>query len=123
MLFDSFQFLAYQPGDETIDIGKLLENDSLLTGISTTAPPEVQLLHVYPNPVNEELLVEYSSGAACAMLFEVWDLEGRMLQKMTVAAGRGEQRQAIDVKTLSPGVYLLRINGGSLYRTVKFVRM
>ncbi len=33
MLFDAFQWTLYLPGDELIDIGALLNNDTLLTGV------------------------------------------------------------------------------------------
>ncbi|HXC04024.1 MAG TPA: hypothetical protein VNZ86_04680, partial [Bacteroidia bacterium] len=33
MLFDSFQWLYYQPGDDTINIAHIIDNDPLMTGI------------------------------------------------------------------------------------------
>lgn len=77
MLFDSFQWLYYLPGDENIDIGSLLVNDTLWNNPVTSAgSPELfyeTTTFVYPNPFN-------TTTSVFAPNFDFFSVEKPMLK-------------------------------------------
>jgi hypothetical protein len=61
MLFDGFQYLEYQPGDENIDIDSILKNDPLLV----LDIPEFEVAReikysVIPNPITSDAIIEFT---------------------------------------------------------------
>lgn len=78
MLFDSFQWMYYQPGDENINIGNLLSGDSLLSSIEETLMSSEDITsYVYPNPVtgNATLIVTNEKAGNCELKF--YDVFGK----------------------------------------------
>ncbi|WNJ20425.1 T9SS type A sorting domain-containing protein [Pontibacter sp. G13] len=65
------------------------------------AAPTLKVLSVYPNPTQNHLIVE---GLSDMQLMEVIDLKGA-----TVLLS--EAKSKLDVSTLAPGIYLLRVEG------------
>jgi hypothetical protein len=64
---------------------------------------EGQNLNIYPNPVNSELTVELSPGEVKSI--EIFDLTGKSLYFIQPNIGRIK----IDVGSLNPGLYILRL--------------
>ena len=63
MLFDGFQYVLYQPGDENINVDSILKNDPLLNIIGIDEP-EINYetsSYVYPNPVIDEARIHFSA--------------------------------------------------------------
>lgn len=65
-------------------------------------------IDVFPVPANDALNVVFSSQGGAVDL-QVMDAQGRIVHQETRAAIIGIDRQVLDVKTLSSGVYHLRI--------------
>ncbi|HTB06940.1 MAG TPA: FlgD immunoglobulin-like domain containing protein, partial [Bacteroidia bacterium] len=62
MLFDSYQYLIYQPGDDTINITNLLSGDTLLAVQQHTAP--TLTTKAYPNPFDKQVHIGFTLSAA-----------------------------------------------------------
>ena len=61
MLFDGFQYLDYQPGDENINIDSILKNDPLLV----LDIPEFEITReikysVIPNPITSDATIQFN---------------------------------------------------------------
>ena len=75
-------------------------------------------LSVYPNPAVGETYVTIENAGLNEM--SVYDLQGRLVSKTSVAAQAGEQVR-LGVETLNAGVYFITVNDGSTVRTAKLV--
>ena len=73
-----------------------------------------KVVTIYPNPVTKELTVAGVSSEATLLLY---DVAGHLLQKNQVSQGVWR----LNVHTLKPGVYLLRVQGEKV-RTFKFIK-
>ena len=112
MLFDAFQWMPYQAGDELINIGNLLSGDSLLNGVAEMgSPAQIITSYVYPNPVtgNATLIVTNEKIANCELkLFDIFGKEISMdVTRKTDAFSirRGEQPAGIYFYTLKAGKF------------------
>jgi len=80
MLFDSFQWLVYQPGDENIDVASLLVNDTLLaTGIKPyfiNASGSALKTYAYPNPFNQQVTISYLLDSPSDVTVEIYSIFG-----------------------------------------------
>ena len=69
---------------------------------------------VYPNPAQDILIVETAPASSLGKgAYRITNLMGQTLQSGNISGGR----QALDVSSLSPGIYLLTLEGA----TRKFV--
>jgi hypothetical protein len=81
MLFDAFEWTYYQTGDENIDIGSILANDSLLNPNSTSSVNGISKTqitsYVFPNPVNESATLIVMNAPAGKCELHIFDLYGK----------------------------------------------
>ena len=78
---------------------------------------EIQL---YPNPVRD-MATFTVTGYEGAISYTVVDLSGREMTFETVAVA-SESVHTVDVSTLAPGVYVLRITTGTEVHNLKFTK-
>jgi hypothetical protein len=78
---------------------------------------EAAQVRIYPNPVQNELMVEIAETAPVRL--ELYDVQGRLLQQQQLA---GSQTHAMDVQQLSPGMYVLHIRQGNKLKQHKFMK-
>ncbi len=91
------------------------------TYINNTGVAEyvTQSYTIFPNPVSSEIIIE-SDKPLNNTSFEFMDVNGKVL--MSTECNNSTDRFNIDVKTLSPAVYLLRITSQGQTSTVKVVK-
>lgn len=97
---------------------------ALLTGftyINNTGVAEyiTQSYSIFPNPVSSEIIIE-SDKTLNNTSFELMDVNGKVL--MSTTCNHSTNQFNIDVKTLSPAVYFLRITSQGQTSTVKVVK-
>lgn len=130
MLFDAFQWLLYQQGDENIDIGALLANDSLLAplGIADISNPEISA-YTYPNPFSDFIKIGYELNKTAAVSVSVFNLTGtevRNFGNSILAPGQysvtwdGKNENGVK---LPAGVYYYTIRAGKTTNSSKIVLM
>jgi hypothetical protein len=86
------------------------------TGITKFAS---QSYSIFPNPVSAEIVIE-SNKPLNESRFELMDINGKVLINQT--CNTPTNRINIDVKTLSPAMYLLRITSQGQSNTVKIIK-
>jgi hypothetical protein len=69
---------------------------------------------MYPNPVEDQLLIEFNSVKAVS--YQVLDVNGRILMDGALKNG------SIDFSSMSTGVYMLKISDGTKTITRKVVK-
>jgi hypothetical protein len=95
---------------------------ALLDGATAAVPPPVSLAEaeLYPHPVSGMLHVRMSALAGSPAQLRVYSLDGRMLRFETLA--HTGTVHTLDVRTLHPGMYILRITSGHHSMVQRFVR-
>lgn len=89
--------------------------DSIMQAVGIPAPEEVfgeegiQEVKVYPNPVQEVLIIELPEMQATTRM-ELWNMEGKKLMDQTISS-----HSSVQVASLPSGVYLLRLKTGTTY--------
>ncbi len=118
MLFDSFQWMYYQAGDENIDIDSLLANDSLLS-TSTHEVSKINISsYVYPNPFTEgaTLIITNASSSNCQL--RIFDLYGK---EVTADVKRTSDAFIIRRGNLPAGTYLYSLRWNEYSGTGKII--
>ena len=105
MLFDSYMWFYYQPGDETIDVKALLENDSLLNPLSvhTISTPIGNQAFIYPNPASGRVSVYLSKKSEYKV--RLLNLTGQSVLETEAF----NDDTTIDVKNVPPGLYIVEV--------------
>lgn len=78
-------------------------------GIFTSLPTQNKRLnvHIYPNPVQETVFIRWEEPISTNGVYHLLDALGRLQLAGVLEAGQVEER--IQLKTLPPGIYLLRL--------------
>ncbi|MFI5151280.1 MAG: T9SS type A sorting domain-containing protein [Bacteroidia bacterium] len=114
MLFDSFMWLNYQAGDDTINIAHIIDSDPLMTGIPEHNNPGQKITSVvYPNPSNGQAVIYITNIEQlknCEL--HIYNMVGKEVhaQKLPNASADGFH---IEAGVLAPGVYLYNIRSGT----------
>ncbi len=129
MLFDSFQYLYYQPGDDTINIAAILANDSLLVGSVTEATQRKLTSTAYPNPFNNQIAISYSLPSMTNVNISIYDIYGK---KVTTLLSRQQTNGSYLViwngtneagVSMPSGVYFYSVSSGKETSNGKIVLM
>ncbi len=109
MLFDGFQYITYQQGDENLNIDSILKNDALLNTIGIDEPSFTMASSVHPNPMVDKSIIELDdkSGDWRGYVLEVYNLKG---QKVDVYHRLIEGSFEINKGSLTPGTYFYQIS-------------
>jgi hypothetical protein len=87
MLFDGIIFSNYQAGDELVDIGTILSNDSLFvtTNKNNVGKYNPLLVNVkaYPNPFTENITLSYALTEAKFVRVAIFNSEGKEVAKLS----------------------------------------
>jgi len=98
-----------------------LKYPKLTTGIVSVAVNPANVA-IYPNPVEESMVIEYSSDETGMMSFEITDLPGRVIYSHpeTMHAG-GVRSIQLDAAQWAPGLYLLTLKAAGSSLSRKFI--
>ncbi len=111
MLFDGFQYIDYQAGDENINVDSILKNDPLLNiiGIDESMLSEGINSYVYPNPMEDNATIHFGHRDKNwqSYTLEVVDMKG---QKVNMHARLENGAFQISKGRLSPGMYFYQIS-------------
>jgi len=76
---------------------------------------------VFPNPVKDNLNIEFNYDKNSTITTEIIDQTGRIIYKASFKATYGYNKKQIKIPTLSSGVYYLRIKNDKLIKTEPIV--
>ncbi|MEM9528604.1 MAG: T9SS type A sorting domain-containing protein, partial [Bacteroidota bacterium] len=114
---DDFGFIITTPdgGYLSIDYHDIIIDDNAVVSNRSVSPLEASLT-AFPNPVASDLNIRWSVEINRDLDLELFDLNGRLLQRQKVAGAA--KAAALNIINLPAGVYLLRIDG-AVRRIVK----
>ena len=85
---------------------------------------EAQSLYatVAPNPATDQAIVNYFNPMQGQVQFELYSLQGQLLQRNTAAFGEGAQQFELTLQDITKGFYLLRIkHEGGICQALKLI--
>jgi hypothetical protein len=117
MLFDSFQYLLYQPGDENLNIDSIIALDPLTNLTEQTDAPF--RIYAYPNPFQDKVQIGYVLEKPARVSIEIYSLFGGLVKR--IEAGQqtaGQHELTWDAKSasgirLATGTYLYIVKTGT----------
>ena len=74
---------------------------------------EMQLVNIYPNPSSNQLFVR--AKEIQLKNFKIYDIKGQLILNNDFKANESK----IDIKNLSTGFYILKINDSKIFRFIK----
>jgi endoglucanase len=83
--------------------------------------PQKLSLKLFPNPCNDELIVNTELLHAGISTIEICDNTGRLISSFTASTRSGKSAQVIDTSALHAGIYFLQVKNGEAVRTEKFI--
>ncbi|MEO8405459.1 MAG: T9SS type A sorting domain-containing protein, partial [Chitinophagaceae bacterium] len=87
--------------------------------ISVSFDGKINIVHAYPNPVKDKMVVELASPSS-DVTFKVYTLEGKMIRQEL--HGYVQRSETLNIQNLSSGTYILQVQTGVDIYTVKFVK-
>ncbi len=106
---------GYHPYEGTF----VIDNSDLLVEVFLTDEslnydnPREDAFVVYPNPVSEMLSVDFTAVEGTTVRFTLYDGIGRVIISRSIDVNNGNERFMMDVRSLTSGVYILRIDDGA----------
>jgi hypothetical protein len=80
-----------------------------LARVSIPLRPSLSIAGITPNPVRNEMLVEFALPNADPARLNVYDISGRLVRTREVSFGPGRHRTSLDARSLGAGVYLVEV--------------
>jgi hypothetical protein len=77
---------------------------------------------LYPNPVQDELSVEYNATSASELTVSIVDMAGKLIQAHRIQSNAGQNIIMMDTKDLAAGKYTLLLQGNSGKTTLPFIK-
>jgi hypothetical protein len=119
MLFDSYLYTYYLPGDELVNIDSLLSNDPLFAPTSISQLDKtIGIVNVYPNPMNDYTSIEYSLTTSQFVSVKIFDIQGVEIKQLNARIeAPGYHRHIWDGTNeastqLPSGTYIYQIQAG-----------
>jgi len=110
---DSLMQRVYQFFDFPTDVDE---------GVSQFLPEQFELLQNYPNPFNPNTAIEFRVPSRELVRLKVYDLLGReVVTLVNEVREPGKYRERFDAASLSSGVYVYRLEAGSISLTKKML--
>ncbi|HEU0112132.1 MAG TPA: carbohydrate-binding protein, partial [Flavisolibacter sp.] len=80
-------------------------------------------INIYPNPVNDQLLIRLSNSNAGAIKIEIVNIGGVITKELKISNGDTASMLKIDVTDLSPGIYILRMTCNAKNYLQRFIKL
>lgn len=79
-------------------------------------------LTIYPNPVTDQLNVQFESSIAEETKIQIIDMQGMLVYQQILSSQSGLNYSTIPVVNLKNGLYLCRLQNGDKLETCKFIK-
>ena len=101
---------------------RYLNFSDLTNNVSQIGIHESSNIMFYPNPVIDQLQINYESIKAGNVRVEIIDVQGRILYQKTIISQSGTNHALIPVSQLSNGIYVCRLQSDNKIEIIKFLK-
>lgn len=77
-------------------------------------------VNVYPNPADELVNVQFEAPTAGAVVIEIRDITGKLVEVQTIQATAGSNLVLFDTNAFANGMYMMNIRANGSSRTIQF---
>lgn len=102
------------------EIQSMIFNDNTVT--SETVEYQSSIFNLYPNPVIDELHLQYSVFTSEKVQIQIVDLLGKIVLQQSLENHSGINNINFPVKQLRHGLYILRLQNETQFKTSKFIK-
>jgi hypothetical protein len=88
-------------------------------GVSTGAPGEVQVFQVYPNPAGDHINVVFDLYGRTDI--DIIDMTGRLVYTTTYESS-GFTNMSLNLSSLTPGVFFVRVSAEGQSNVLRFIK-
>jgi len=115
-----FKFVNINAYENNLYLDEIRVNNSL--GIQEMNGGKLDVT-VYPNPVTDQLSLNYELSAPSAVSVKIYNLQGREVVPGIIFKEKpaGKQVQTLDLKDVSSGMYILELRAGNSFESRRFV--
>jgi hypothetical protein len=92
------------------------------TNVKVIADMQNGKIKFFPNPVIDEMQINYESNSTGLLRLEIFDLQGKIVYQEMINSQNGTNNAKFDVSQLCKGLYLCRLIGKDKFETVKFIK-
>ncbi len=79
-------------------------------------------VQLYPNPATDRIAITFETTQAATIQVNVITMQGQTVLTQKAGVGTGKQQVIMNVKTLSPGMYYIKLNGLNRAGVMKFIK-
>jgi alkaline phosphatase D len=97
---------------------------SSLTGIRNTQEKDVVLLGAYPNPFENQIMIQYYVPSDKPVTATIYDMAGKQVYHKELGNQQGVNYRILDINAIQSGSYVLMIDNGqtSFKKTITKVK-
>ena len=92
------------------------------TGISPFEMMGNNTFLLYPNPVTDQLNIQFTSASTEKVKLQIVNMQGRIILQQSISSQSGINYATISVSQLLPGLYFCRLQNGDKPETIKFLK-
>jgi hypothetical protein len=96
--------------------------NNVTTGISSLAVEGKSFITLHPNPVTNQLHIQYESVSEAYVQLRITDIQGRLILRKTISSHYGTNDANINVEQLPQGIYICCLRNGNELATQKFIK-
>lgn len=90
---------------------------TFIPGTKTGLKPQL-----YPNPATDAIHITFEASKSALILLGIFDIEGKQVLIKTSYFAKGTTEVMLDIKSLKPGIYYVRIFDETLPVNIKFIK-
>ena len=79
-------------------------------------------LQTYPNPVRNELNLNFNSGNRRQLSFDIFDASGKQVYHQSLGEAKGAANYLIDVAGFTKGIYYVNMVTNEGIETARFIK-
>lgn len=103
--------------------GNVIFSETVALRATSNPVHKTNRMLLYPNPVENELIVQMGNYERTNLYFEIANTKGQVLRRTDISTLQAGQRLSLDVSTLGQGIYIGKIvSGKQVLDTQKFVK-
>lgn len=106
---------------DNINIYRGSPSEELVVGLEMLEEDQFSNLRVYPNPVEEDLAVDFQIKNSQSVVLEIRNIAGQLVSINKINAIQGANKAFVSTKGMSSGVYFLSVHSESQEETIRFI--
>lgn len=112
---------------ESLGLESILIQTEPDSGNQTSSSPlfgpeaSIELQSIYPNPAKAHIFIDFKASHEGNVQFSLFNLAGQEILSKKKQFILGQNRSELNIKTISPGIYLLKVNtekGNSIFKKI-----